>query len=75
AENRSKKLHNPFVMVKVNIKKVKKDSQSSSKVQSIKPQKIGVAPGISRVLYLRKNAIVQSAITDKNCEFWIMPNH
>ncbi|KAH0725037.1 hypothetical protein KY284_000902 [Solanum tuberosum] len=35
-------------MAKVNIKKVKKDSQSSSKVQSIKPQKRGVAPAISR---------------------------
>ncbi|KAK6784056.1 hypothetical protein RDI58_017510 [Solanum bulbocastanum] len=56
AENRSKKLHNPLVMAKVNIKKVKKDSQSSSKAQSIKPQKRGVEKSHQQfldVLYLR----------------------
>ncbi|KAG5616782.1 hypothetical protein H5410_016606 [Solanum commersonii] len=91
AENRSKKLHNPFVMAKVNIKKVKKDSQSSSKAQSIKPQKRGVEKSHQQflgILYLSilagasarlvfcyngKSAIVQSAIIDKNIEFWITP--
>lgn len=42
AENRFQKLHNISVMEKVNIKKVKKVSQSSSKTQSIKPQKKGI---------------------------------
>ncbi|KAG5606878.1 hypothetical protein H5410_028370 [Solanum commersonii] len=72
AENRSKKLHNSFVMTKVNIKKVKKDSQSSSKVQSIKSQKRGASARLV-FCYNGKSAIVQSVITDKNIEFWITP--
>ncbi|KAG5622782.1 hypothetical protein H5410_008000 [Solanum commersonii] len=51
AKHRSKKLHNPFVMTKANIEKLKKDVPSSLKEEVVKtPQKEGqnFAPAISR---------------------------
>ncbi|KAG5621379.1 hypothetical protein H5410_006597 [Solanum commersonii] len=56
AKNKSKKLHDPLVMAKVNIEKLKKDDPSSSKAQ------------VSRVLSYSKNLLL-TYLNIPNCNY------